>query len=380
MFVQRVSANWLAYFPMKSQFFFCLCACFITVTASGQVPNAPANPVIPAPASSSPAATPVLRFGRTDMQLFELISVCSGPNLDYSVGDEEYKQLQLAAQHRLALIQSEPDLAAILVDHVDRMIDGSSTMPSSLTGIFRALALRPDVDLEAVRRYALLASDLQDQADQYKTKPVPPEKITLMGSIHYGLPDLLGAHPTREGEDYLIKILKHAVVPFEFSLTYKLPAVRAAAKSGTARCLPGLEQTLSEYESAHEAQMKLGNNGLSEDTNEVREGLKKLRERLANQKSGDQPKAAGDFRKINSNAPTNSSDLGINARIGNAADWAALNEVSVPKKWLEQQSDYVRDAVSKKQFLMSKEGVMGVIDASGRFVTWPGAPSKLVRF
>lgn len=99
-----------------------------------------------------------------------------------------------------------------------------------------------------------------------------------------------------------------------------------------------------------------------------------------NQESGGQPKAGGDFRKISGNAPASPPDLGPDAGMGNPAVWAALNEVRVPPKWLEQQSDYVRNAVSKKQFVTSKEGVLGVIDASGRFVTWPGAPRNSARF
>jgi hypothetical protein len=244
--------------------------------------GSPINP----PANSVPAV-PILRFGRTPEQLFELISICSGPNLDYSVSDEEYKQIQLAAKQRLAFIQSEPDLAAILVDHVDRMIDGNSTMPSSLTGIFRALALRPDVDPAAVRRYALLASDLQSKADHYKTTPFPREKSALMSGIQDGLPNLLGAYPTREGEDYLITMLEHPVIPSEFPMFYKKNAARAAAKSGTIRCLPGLAQTLSEYERVHEAQMKEGNTGLSDYVNELRDCVKKFRERITRQNQHD---------------------------------------------------------------------------------------------
>jgi hypothetical protein len=99
-----------------------------------------------------------------------------------------------------------------------------------------------------------------------------------------------------------------------------------------------------------------------------------------NQESDDQPKAGSDNRKISGNAPASPPDLGPDAGIGNPAARAALHEVRVPPGWLEQQSDFVRRAVSNKQFVTSKDGVLGVIDASGRFVTWPGAPSNSARF
>jgi hypothetical protein len=95
-----------------------------------------------------------------------------------------------------------------------------------------------------------------------------------------------------------------------------------------------------------------------------------------NQESGDLPNVGSDHRKISGNAPASPPDLGLDAGIGNPAARA----VRVPPGWLERQSDYVRNAVSNKQFVTSKEGVLGVIDASGRFVTWPGAPSNSARF
>lgn len=99
-----------------------------------------------------------------------------------------------------------------------------------------------------------------------------------------------------------------------------------------------------------------------------------------NQERSLHPKAGGDQRNISGNAPASPPDLGHETGIGNPAARAALIKVRVPAKWLEQQSDYVRNAVNQKQFVTSKDGVLGVIDASGRFVTWPGAPGNSARF
>jgi len=218
-----------------------------------------------------------LRFGRSEDRLGELISICSGPNIDYSITEEEARDLKVAEQYRIALIKSEPDLAAILVDHVDRFIAGESLVPASFTGIFRSLALRQDVDLAAVKRYALHASKLQDKADQHEVTPLSQSEAFLIGGFREGLPDLLGAYPTREGEDYLIKMLEHPIVPFEFSLYEKFPAARAAGKSGSIRCLPGLEQTLREIEPRHQHQMQFGDTHYREYLEEVQGYVQKLR-------------------------------------------------------------------------------------------------------
>lgn len=231
----------------------------------------------------------MLRFGRSEDRLGELISICSGPNIDYSITEEEARELKVAEQYRIALIKSEPDLAAILVDHVDRFIAGESVVPASFTGLFRALSLRHDVDLAAVKRYAVHASRLQDKADQYKVTPLSQSEAFLIGGFREGLPDVLGAYPTREGEDYLIKMLEHPIVPFEFSLYDKFPSARAAGKSGSIRCLPGLEQTLKEIEPRHQHQMQFGDSGYREHLEEVQGYVRKLRaqnsheEHLSNQ-------------------------------------------------------------------------------------------------
>lgn len=70
------------------------------------------------------------------------------------------------------------------------------------------------------------------------------------------------------------------------------------------------------------------------------------------------------------------SDLGLSAGISSNL-FATL---VVPKEWLLRQSEQVRLAASKKQFVWSKDGVLGFNDQFGHFVTWPDAPRKIDRF
>lgn len=223
-----------------------------------------------------PAAVPALRFGRTEEQLHLLYSVCAGPNLDYSISEEEAKDLKVAAQHRLDFIKSEPDLAVVLVDYIDRAISGEGAISESLVGILRALALRPDVNVNDVKRYARFAAGLLDKKDG--SSPMSTEEANLSAYFTSSLPDLLGSYPTQEGEDYLVKILEH---PIDRSIAEvdKLASARAAAKSGTTRCLLGLEQSLKDFKRMNERQMKFGISESNHYVQEVEGYLKVFRER-----------------------------------------------------------------------------------------------------
>jgi len=52
----------------------------------------------------------------------------------------------------------------------------------------------------------------------------------------------------------------------------------------------------------------------------------------------------------------------------------------VPKDWLSKQSIFIHEAVKKRDFTFDVNGVMGVVDEKGKFVSWPNAPRELKRF
>jgi hypothetical protein len=257
------------------------CVVFVASTLNGRDTADPFGvPDVPAP----PKKEPVLRFGRTDSQLFEIYSKCSaGTNIDFSLSDEESRELEKYKASCLEFIKSEPDIPMILVDYLDRNFSGQGfeinvVSGGTLIAFLRALALRPDVDVKVVQRYAQMANELLDKS--CSQLPMSSTEANLNAVFIYGLTDLLGSYSSREGGNYLVKLLEHSMDGAVNDYA-KLAAARAATKLGDACFLPGMEQTLREFRQMHERLMKSGNSESKEMLREIENLIKELREKIA---------------------------------------------------------------------------------------------------
>lgn len=136
-------------------------------------------------------------------------------------------------RQRFKVLRTEPGLGPRLVKQAESDL-ADPNFSSYLPDLFHAMTLRKDVDAKAIRSFIQRARVVIESPP--KELPTPEYYLVL------GIPELLTLHATPENEDILIKLMKLGETTRNFYFLSK--AAEALAKTGSARCLPALEEAL----------------------------------------------------------------------------------------------------------------------------------------
>lgn len=175
---------------------------------------------------------------RVEHSFLDIHSLVSFGHLEIQMPDgPSWKEIQKATderdRQRLKILRTKLGLGPVLVDQAETDL-ANPNFSSYLPDLFHAMTLRKDVDPQAIRSFIQKARVVIES---------PPKE--LQEAEYYlllGIPELLALHATPENEDLLVKLMKLGETNFDvFSLS---KAAKVLAKTGSARCLPALEEAL----------------------------------------------------------------------------------------------------------------------------------------
>ncbi|MCX6847810.1 MAG: hypothetical protein NTY98_02720 [Verrucomicrobia bacterium] len=176
--------------------------------------------------------------GRVEHSFLDIHSLVSSGHWEIRMPDgPSWEMIQKAmAEHnrqRFKILRTRPGLGPLLVEQAESDL-ADPNFSSYLPGLFHAMTLRKDVDPQAIRSFIQKARGVIES---------PPKELQEADyHLLLGIPELLALHATPENEDLLVKLMKLGETNFDvYSVS---EAAKVLAKTGSARCLPAMEEAL----------------------------------------------------------------------------------------------------------------------------------------
>jgi hypothetical protein len=176
--------------------------------------------------------------GRVEYSFLDIHSLVSSGHWEIHTPDGASWEVMKNAldeydRQRFQILRNRPGLGPLLVKKAEADL-ADPNFSSYLPGLFHAMTLRKDVDPQAIRSFIQKARVVIES---------PPKELQEADyHLLLGIPELLALHATPENEDLLVKLMKLGETNFDvYSLS---EAAKVLAKTGSARCLPALEEAL----------------------------------------------------------------------------------------------------------------------------------------